>query len=860
MGGTSLGGVKEGLAGGWSLNFACPWVLCAIASMIPKVRHPDDPVSTQSRLSSLAWVAFPLLAMGFLVWAARVRVRRVDYVTGIAGWSVAEPASVPGFPGWQARLIVPEPNNASYEWLDQTRQMLARGEWRVRHVDYENAPFGIVMRAASPYRWWLGLITWFDNAISGRQIGASLERAALVADPLLHLLLVIAVTGFVAWRFGAFAAALVSIALVALFPFAGEFLAGVPDDHGLSQFSMLGSLLPVLAGVRAAHSPEAPARSRAPRWFFFAGMAGGLGLWINVANEVPILLGIALGGFGAAWVARGRPEGTSTQPAGPALWRAWALGGAAMSLAAYLAEYFPDDMGSWQLRVNHPLYGLAWLGVGELLALSVAWIERYRDRRMISAILAAIVACGAVAALPVTLRLTHSLGFLEADIPLLRLTRLPNGVSAPGFFAWISRDGMGAVAWATVLPLLIIAPAIGLVARRTTGPANRALLAAALGPVAVAAGFACRHLIWWNGLDGALLALLVTVTVAMRSTKRPGLALWIWGGVAGLLLLPGLIQLLPPIESGAPNALNDSEVVGLIERDLSRWLGKHAGAQNSVFLAPPNETAVMNYYSGLQGVASLDWENRDGIGAAIRIVSASTPEEALELIGRREITHIVIPSWDSYLLVYARMGLGQVQGTFLNQLHQWDLPLWLRPVPYPLPNITGFEGQSVTVFEVIDEQDDATAASRLAEYFVEMDHLDFAASAAQKLRRFPANLSALVARAQVENAQSDPDAFAKTVASLLPRLSGAAERALPWDRRVALAIVLAQAKQFDPARAEVRRCLDEIDEEKLRSLPSLSLYRFQVLEKVLGTSITDPKLHELALDLLPPSFRSRLEQ
>jgi hypothetical protein len=861
MGGTSPGGVKEGLARPHRPDFACPGVLCAIGCRIPNSAAPaTTSVSFRSRLSSVAWLAFPLLAIGFLAWSALVRVRRVDYVTGIAGWSVAEPASVGGLPGWQARLIVPEPNNASYEWLDQTRRMLARQDWRVRHVDYENAPFGVDLREPSPYRWWLGLLTSLDGGISGRQPGASLERAALVSDPLLHLLLVVGATLFVAWQFGAFPAALLSIALVALFPFAGEFIAGVPDDRGLTQACALGSLLPLLAGIRAAYSAGGEGRRRAQRWFFFAGIAGGAGLWVNVASQVPILLGIALGAWGAAWVARGRPEGDATAAQGPTLWRAWAFGGGAMCLAAYLAEYFPGHLESWQLRVNHPLYGLAWLGLGEILALSTAWIQRTRDRRRLHAILAASLAGCAVAALPLALRLTHSLGFLEADIPLLRLTRLPTGVSAPNFFAWISRDGPSWIACAAVLPLIWVGPAIALVVRRATGPADRALLAVSLGPVAIAVGFALRHLSWWNGLDGALLALLVTVTVAMRGAKRPRFAPWIWGAIVGLVLAPGVIQLMPPLDAGAPNALNDSEVVGLIERDLARWLGTHAASEKPVFLTPPNETAVLNYFAGLQGLATLGWENRDGIGAAIRIVSASTPEEALELIGRREITHIVIPSWDSYLLVYARMGLGQVQGTFLNQLHQWDLPLWLRPVPYPLPSITGFEGQSVTIFEVVDEQDDATAASRLAEYFVEMDHLDFAAAQAEKLHRFPANLSALVARAQVENAKGDTDAFGKTVALLVPRLSGAAERALPWDRRVALAIVLAQAKHFDPARGEVRQCLAEIDEEKLRSLPSLSLYRFQVLGKVLGMGITDPKLHEMALNLLPPSFRSRLEQ
>ena len=116
----------------------------------------------------------------------------------------------------------------------------------------------------------------------------------------------------------------------------------------------------------------ADAKVRSRRWFFVAGVTGGLGLWISVAGQVPVLAGIALGGLIAAWVNRGD---TQANPAGARVllpWEAWALGGAATSLAVYLIEYFPAHLGSWQLRINHPLYGLAWLGGGAVLARVVA--------------------------------------------------------------------------------------------------------------------------------------------------------------------------------------------------------------------------------------------------------------------------------------------------------------------------------------------------------------------------------------------------------------------------------------------------------------------------------------------------------
>ena len=73
-----------------------------------------------------------------------------------------------------------------------------------------------------------------------------------------------------------------------------------------------------------------------------------------------------------------------------------------------------------------------------------------------------------------------------------------------------------------------------------------------------------------------------------------------------------------------------------------------------------------------------------------------------------------------------------------------------------------------------------------------MGQLDLVASnAVLGLRRFPADLGALVARAQFEIARGDTDGFRpldRAVAGT--RLAAKADRNLPWDRRVSLAIVL----------------------------------------------------------------------
>jgi hypothetical protein len=141
-----------------------------------------------------------------------------------------------------------------------------------------------------------------------------------------------------------------------------------------------------------------------------------------------------------------------------------------------------------------------------------------------------------------------------------------------------------------------------------------------------------------------------------------------------------------------------------------------------------------------------------------------------------------------------------------------------------------------------------------------MGQLDAAAIMAQELRRFPADLGALVAKAQIELARDQQDEFSHSIEQLKSRLKGRNDRNLPWDRRVSLAVVLARAKERDLALAQVQRCLKDIDEPKLRLLSTGELYRLQVLAKAFGLPFADPHLHQLALDLLPADMRERLRE
>ncbi len=816
-------------------------------------------------LSTRAWIVVPLLALGFLIWSGSQRVQRIHYVTtAVSGDAVVSTASPTGYAGGIRDLIVPEQNYDSCQWIVQTQQMLAQREWRVRQIDYENAPVGREVFTPSPYRWWLGLVAGIDHAVSGRPLGQSVERAALLADPLLHILLLLGSVLFTAWRFGTLPAALLAVGVTILFPFAAGFLPGIPDDKTLSRACALLSLLMLLAGTRPARGAGAPAGAERPspwltaRWFFAAGVAGGFGLWISVADQVPVILGIAVGAVLAAGVLQRDRKAAPTRILSPTDWLAWSLGGAASSLGFYLVEYYPTHLGSWRLQVIHPLYSLAWLGLGVGLMLLTAWLRGEGTGRRIRTGAGAALAVASLAALPLVTWKSHTTGFLATDVWSFRLARLPGSADATSLWAWLGHDGLSPMVWAALLPALLIVPAGWLLLRQGTAATGRASVALVVGPVLVTLGFACWQLGRWSSFDAGLLALLIAVTAVLREEFAQRFKPWLWSVCLGLALAPGAFLLWPPTGSPDKTPLSDSELSGLIARDLAHWLAKRTGTGKTVVLAPPNETTALYYYGGLPGIGTLSWENQAAIGAAARIFSSTTPQEALVRIQRRGVTHIVVPSWDRYLDEYVRLNVVQVADAFLAGLRNWALLPWLRPLAYQLPAVPGYEDQSVAVFEVVEEQDEVTLLSWQAEFFAEQGRLEYAAAVSQSLQRFPADPGALIARAQVAMARRDAAGFGEALQALTARLAAGADRTLPWDRRISLATVLAQGRQMDLAREQVRRCLADVDETRLRSASTASLYRLLVIAKMFGLEIGDPSLRALARELLPLESRSRL--
>ena len=460
---------------------------------------------------------------------------------------------------------------------------------------------------------------------------------------------------------------------------------------------------------------------------------------------------------------------------------------------------------------------------------------------------------------------TGSVAFLARETNWSQLSRLPDGVVAASTWAWWTASGINVTVWAVVLPLLVVGGAVCLWLRRATAMESRVLAAVALGPVVVALALAWPRLGWWSSLDAALLALLVAATSRTSATPSPA-SRWIWPVIVTSFALAGTWSLKSApaagADSGAAFAITARESGELAERHLAHWLVKRTGETGFVVYAPPQQTTTLGFFGGLRGIGTYDRDNRIGFGVSLMIAGAKTMEEVQAQLVARNVRYLVIPSWDSYFDDFGRrylvQSLSQRTSFLVGELRRWNLPLWLRPLPYQLPLGGGFEGQSALVLEVVDEQSPAVAAGRLVEYLIEMGQLDAATAAADTLRRFPGDIGALAARAQLQTARGDAAGAVQTLDSLLVRLPGGADRFLAWDRRVSLAIALARGDRIDPAREQTRRCLAELDEKKLRSLSAGSLYGLLVLSQSFGLEIADHRLRELALDLLPGDLRSHL--
>lgn len=368
--------------------------------------------------------------------------------------------------------------------------------------------------------------------------------------------------------------------------------------------------------------------------------------------------------------------------------------------------------------------------------------------------------------------------------------------------------------------------------------------------------WAFSHLRTYGLLEWLLLPLFFTIV--QGSTRA-----WVKHTARALLgvsCIFGAIAMITHERATPRTSVNRGEVQALIERDLAEWLNLQAADRGAIVLAAPDLSSALSHFGGLRVVASANPANQAGLAAATHILFSSSQDEAQASVQRRQIAFIVLATWDpSFTEAAQRSGL-QPEKMLLGLLQNWRPPRWLRPIAYPMPQIAGFENERVTVFEVVDVQENVVALSHLAEYFTETDQLDAASAVAHALETyFTDDLGAAVARIEVAAARGQPMVDSSAWANVNAHLTDGTPDTLPWDRRIALVAILAQSKRLDDAKTQLDASMHDVDETLLRTLSPRALFRFQSLLHVLHVE-EPPAMREAALRRMPDEMKRALEQ
>ncbi|HWA10352.1 MAG TPA: hypothetical protein VG838_12940 [Opitutaceae bacterium] len=806
------------------------------------------------RSQSLWWLAVPILALAFVITDSVVRSRHILRVSASYGVTVDPPAVDPGSPtGYEHGLrsmLLPESGEDTAHWIMQTQEMISRGEWRLRHVDYDNSPRGRDVHWAAPYHWWLAGLAWIDHAVSGRPAGISVEYATLTSGAVMFGLWLLILMPILGRQFSGVAAALAAAGAVAAFPFYTDFLPGRADHHGLVNICSMLAVMLLAAGSQETGKTTPGVR----RWFVGSALAAGVGLWVSAATLVPVLIGIGLGVLAAGWLGRREPERIAWLRE-PGLFRLWGWVGGGTSLVAYLIEYFPAHLGL-RLEVNHPLYAVAWIGAGELLRLAARALggSGPLERREV---VAGAIGAGCVILLPAIILVTAARTFVVADPFVWQLhTRYISEFQ--GLARSLAASGLTWNFAGLVLPSLLLVPAVAAVCRPLLSPFAKSQLVLALCP-AVVGWIQGWNQVRWLGLAYALS--VPVVAIFFREMEREGKSrrtILAWAAACGLLFVPGAVQAARQTLAGAD--FTTAEIRNLAQRDVAHWLRQRAGREPVVVAGSPTGTTMLISEGGVTGVDTLYWENAEGLRNAAALFAAPSADSAHELVRRLGVTHIVFFSWDPFEIGLAKLARNLPadapvpNDTFIVQLLAAPVPpSWLRAIPFTLPEHSALAGQQVRIWEVTPEQTPAEAAAHAANFYLETGRPDPSQQIASALAGFGTDLSASVMLAGMESRQQDAAGFSAAMARVMAARPQAGSLAL--DDHVHLVVVLAVAQQLELARAQLQACVTKVDERSLRHLTPGTLSDLLSLCEGLRVELPDPALKQLATQLTPPIRR-----
>lgn len=771
-----------------------------------------------ARWRILLWLAVIAVALTLMIRADLGHIRAVsEWSSQGAPPPARDPASPTGYVLGQRHFLGTHERGETYRWIEATQDLLARGPFASRDYQSDTVPTGRPQLQPRIYAAWLAVVSGGVHLVTGEPVAIAAERVALWEPMLLHALAFIAVAIFVGVRFGLTGAAGAALFFVFFPPIFAQFIPGVLTARTAALLFAAYALARLL-----------PAQGNAPtqhRGNTRAAIAAALALGLDPACGFPVVLISAA--VGAAAVFRDRAEFPFLR---------WSLVGSALTLAFWLIDQAPWSPAAGELRYVHPLYSAAWLGIG----LTLEGAQRFRQHRQRSQL--PMLAAGPLLVAPlVYTQLTHHYwGWLYPSVGIRRLTSLHESSVYGTAVAWIEAASAGEVL-VVLLPVLAALGGVvaGLTNQNTTRP--RSLSAAVLFLALLTLAF---FRIRWLAVAALVALPLIGIVFTEVSRHRRVMA------VFATLFLGGLMvwnQDLPPRfqRLSSKFAPQPADLEALLYRHFSQWLASHSPGQKLAVLAPPELSDSIVFHGGSRVLMSTAWESHPGQIAATRVLSAPESTEAEAVIQSRELTHLVLPAWDQVLPLFVQNPNEEGKDTLYARLQRWVFPAYLRPIPYQLPPIPGYEAQKLAVFKVTPPQDEGLQLSRLAEYFVEMGRTEPASLVAQVLRRaYADDPNATIARALVYAHAKQRSDFDRELSQLVAG-ANAGRSSLSWDRRVQRAIVLALGRHRELARSELAACLETATVADLCELTPLQAYHLRTLAQRFGLPLPSESLTQL---------------
>lgn len=530
-------------------------------------------------------------------------------------------------------------NPDSYAWLSHARDWLNESGFRKRWTNMDNVPVGREFHWSQSLIWGIaGLAKGFQMAGIADNQPHAIELAGIWIMPLCQLLCFGLLALWMGRRIGWWAATLFCLLGVTAYPLRHLFHPLEPDHHGIQIMAMLGCLAGLTFGRFGWCKPQNDEYPQAKRDFILSGMAGSIACWIGGTVflwELAVIGAVAL--FALPFM---QGSGGGGRKMIPHLWRVWGLSGAIGCLFFWGLEYAPNHM-AMRLEVNHPLYALTFLGLGETFRFLAMWSSdwstqgiAWRDRVagsggiILAGILPLCILFGPDAWFwprTAALETLHKYFILEFRSPLEK--------PFPAMLASLWEQ----------FGLFFLIPAWLLIryAFEKQEP-QRTLWATLLIALLMAGGMTL-----WLWRWSYLLAALFIWSAAMLATQLRHTSGWRkWGGICvlGTCLLGALWDGYARIQEERASATATAP---------DEWWGEAAAFKRLAVLwtqalGPaevrwagwfPN-TPTIYYFTGQSSLASYYWENKPGIEAECRLFADSIYASAAKaIIQERGLTH-----------------------------------------------------------------------------------------------------------------------------------------------------------------------------------------------------------------------------